>query len=184
MASLGVVSAVAGPLRFRGGGALDRYVQADVAMPPVFSGGPLVDSVRNLIGSNASTLGRAGQLTVSRPPSTPPWPRCFGMDGSAAVYWRRRPGRSPSGAAARALENGQDLGLLIVRVEAGGPADTAGSTLGDDPGRRRHHRRPGRAASGATRRGSRWQEHPHPYRPRRRATPDPSHRRRAPRQAE
>src|SRR5215203_5905008 len=44
MASLGVVSAVGGPLRFRGGASLDRYVQADVAMLPGFSGGPLVDS--------------------------------------------------------------------------------------------------------------------------------------------
>ena len=42
MASLGVVSAVGGPLRFRGGASLDRYVQADVAMLPGFSGGPLV----------------------------------------------------------------------------------------------------------------------------------------------
>ena len=64
MASLGVVSAVGGPLRFRGGASLDRYVQADVAMLPGFSGGPLVDSVGNLIGLNSSALGRAGQLTV------------------------------------------------------------------------------------------------------------------------
>ena len=64
MASLGVVTAVGGPLRFRGGGALERYVRADVAMLPGFSGGPLVDSAGRLIGLNSSTLGRAGQLTV------------------------------------------------------------------------------------------------------------------------
>src|SRR5215203_7134443 len=64
MASLGVVSAVGGPLRFRGGASLDRFVQADVAMLPGFSGGPLVDSVGNLIGLNSSSLGRSGQLTV------------------------------------------------------------------------------------------------------------------------
>ena len=132
MASLGVVSAVAGPLRFRGGGALDRYVQADVAMLPGFSGGPLVDSVGNLIGLNSSTLGRAGQLTVLAPT----------IDATVATllqHGRVRRGYLGVGAQgvrlpeslARALDNGQELGLLIVSVEAGGPADTAGLMLGD-----------------------------------------------------
>ena len=132
MASLGVVSAVAGPLRFRGGGALDRYVQADVAMLPGFSGGPLVDSVGNLIGLNSSTLGRAGQLTVLAPT----------IDATVATllqHGRVRRGYLGVGAQGvrlpetlvRALDNGQELGLLIVSVEAGGPADTAGLMLGD-----------------------------------------------------
>jgi S1-C subfamily serine protease len=64
MASLGVITAVGGPLRFRGGGSLERYVRADVAMLPGFSGGPLVDSAGRLIGLNSSSLGRSGQLTV------------------------------------------------------------------------------------------------------------------------
>ena len=132
MASLGVISAVAGPLRFRGGGALDRYVQADVAMLPGFSGGPLVDSVGNLIGLNSSTLGRAGQLTVL----------AATIDATVATllqHGRVRRGYLGVGAQgvrlpetlARALDNGQELGLLIVSVEAGGPADTAGLMLGD-----------------------------------------------------
>ena len=132
MASLGVVSAVGGPLRFRGGASLDRYVQADVAMLPGFSGGPLVDSVGNLIGLNSSTLGRAGQLTVL----------AATIDATVATllqHGRVRRGYLGVGAQgvrlpetlARALDNGQELGLLIVSVEAGGPADTAGLMLGD-----------------------------------------------------
>jgi S1-C subfamily serine protease len=132
MASLGVVSAVAGPLRFRGGASLDRYVQADVAMLPGFSGGPLVDSVGNLIGLNSSALGRAGQLTVL----------AATIDATVATllqHGRVRRGYLGVGAQgvrlpetlARALDNGQELGLLIVSVEAGGPADTAGLMLGD-----------------------------------------------------
>jgi S1-C subfamily serine protease len=34
-------------------------------------------------------------------------------------------------ALAQSLANGQEQGLLIVSVEAGGPADTAGLMLGD-----------------------------------------------------
>jgi S1-C subfamily serine protease len=132
MASLGVVSAVGGPLRFRGGASLDRYVQADVAMLPGFSGGPLVDSIGNLIGLNSSTLGRAGQLTVLADT----------IDTTVTTllqHGRVRRGYLGVGAQgvrlpetlARALDNGQELGLLIVSVEAGGPADTAGLMLGD-----------------------------------------------------
>ena len=132
MASLGVVSAVAGPLRFRGGATLDRYVQADVAMLPGFSGGPLVDSVGNLIGLNSSALGRVGQLTVL----------AATIDATVATllqHGRVRRGYLGVGAQGvrlpetltRALDNGQELGLLIVSVEAGGPADTAGLMLGD-----------------------------------------------------
>src|SRR5215218_214199 len=132
MASLGVVSAVGGPLRFRGGASLDRYVQADVAMLPGFSGGPLIDSLGNLIGLNSSSLGRSGQLTV------------LAATIDATVETLLQHGRVRRGylgvgaqgvrlpeALVRALANGQELGLLVVSVESGGPADTAGLMLGD-----------------------------------------------------
>ena len=132
MASLGVISAVGGPLRFQGGASLDRYVRADVAMLPGFSGGPLVDARGDLIGLNSSTLGRSGQLTVLSAT----------IDATVATllqHGRVRRGYLGVGAQgvrlpealARALANGQDLGLLIVSVEAGGPADLAGLMLGD-----------------------------------------------------
>ncbi len=132
MASLGVITAVGGPLRFRGGGSLERFVRADVAMLPGFSGGPLVDSAGRLIGLNSSTLGRAGQLTVL----------AESIDATVATllqHGRVRRGYLGVGAQgvqlpdtlARALDNGQEQGLLIVSVESGGPADSAGLMLGD-----------------------------------------------------
>jgi S1-C subfamily serine protease len=132
MASLGVISAVGGPLRFRGGGSLERFIRADVAMLPGFSGGPLVDSVGSLIGLNSSTLGNAGQLTVP----------AASIDATVATllqHGRVRRGYLGVGAQGvrlpealtRALENGQEQGLLIVSVETGGPADAAGLMLGD-----------------------------------------------------
>jgi S1-C subfamily serine protease len=131
MASLGVISAVGGPLHFRGGHALERYVRADVAMLPGFSGGPLVDSAGDLIGLNSSTLGHAGQLTI--PASI--------IDTSVATlqkHGRVRRGYLGIGAQAVRLPDalasaidGQQQGLLVVSVEAGGPADQAGIILGD-----------------------------------------------------
>lgn len=132
MASLGVISAVGGPLRMRGGSALERYVRADVAMLPGFSGGPLVDASGNVIGLNSSTLGRAGQLTVVAET----------IDASVSTlleHGRVRRGYLGVGAQAvrlpealiKALANGQEQGLLLVSVEAGGPADAAGLMLGD-----------------------------------------------------
>jgi S1-C subfamily serine protease len=131
MASLGVVSATGGPLRFRGGYSLERYVRADVAMLPGFSGGPLIDAGGGLIGLNSSTLGHAGQLTV--PASL--------IDASVATllqHGRVRRGYLGIGAQAVRLPDalaqslgGQEHGLLIVSVESGGPADAAGLILGD-----------------------------------------------------
>lgn len=132
MASLGVVSAVGGPLHFRGGHALERYIRADVAMLPGFSGGPLIDSAGDLIGLNSSTLGHAGQLTV--PASI--------VDATVATllqHGRVRRGYLGIGAQAvrlpdalaGAIGNGQNQGLLVVSVETDGPADRAGLILGD-----------------------------------------------------
>ncbi|MBA2598207.1 MAG: trypsin-like peptidase domain-containing protein [Chloroflexia bacterium] len=132
MASLGVVTSVGGPLRFRGGASLERYMRADVAMLPGFSGGPLVDTTGNLIGLNSSTLGRSGQLTVLAET----------IDATVATllqHGRVRRGYLGVGAQGvrlpdaltQSLGNGQEQGLLIVSVESGGPADTAGLMLGD-----------------------------------------------------
>src|SRR3954467_8321674 len=132
MASLGVISAVGGPLRMRGGAALERFVRADVAMLPGFSGGPLVDASGSVIGLNSSTLGRAGQLTVV----------AESIDASVSTlleHGRVRRGYLGVGAQAvrlpealiKLLGNGQEQGLLLVSVEAGGPADVAGLMLGD-----------------------------------------------------
>jgi len=132
MASLGVISAVGGPLRMRGGSALERFVRADVAMLPGFSGGPLVDASGNVIGLNSSSLGRSGQPTVV----------VETIDASVSTlleHGRVRRGFLGVGAQAvrlpdaliKTLGNGQEQGLLLVSVEAGGPADAAGLMLGD-----------------------------------------------------
>jgi S1-C subfamily serine protease len=61
-ASLGVVSAIAGPLRTHRGGTLERYLRTDTVPYPGFSGGPLVaaegaDRRRVLVGIFPSLQG-------------------------------------------------------------------------------------------------------------------------------
>ena len=131
MASLGVISTVAGPLRLHGGGSLDRYVRADVAMLPGFSGGPLVDASGNLIGLNSSTLGRFGGVTVLNESIDL-------ISASLLRHGRVRRGYLGIGAQAVRLPDafvsaadGQNQGLMVVSVEQSGPADTAGLLLGD-----------------------------------------------------
>lgn len=131
MASLGVITAVGGPLRFRGGHSIERYVRADVAMLPGFSGGPLIDSSGGLIGLNSSTLGHTGQLTI-------PAASIDATIETLLQHGRVRRGYLGIGAQAVRLPDtlvqaagGQELGLLVVSVEQGAPADAAGLILGD-----------------------------------------------------
>lgn len=130
MASLGAVTATGGPLRFRGGSSLERYVRADVAMLPGFSGGPLVDMSGALIGLNSSTLGHSGQLTV-------PASSIASAVQTLLQHGHVRRGYLGLGAQTVHLPQGladaagQRHGLLVVSVEPGGPAEAAGLILGD-----------------------------------------------------
>ena len=63
-ASLGVVSAIGGPVRTGHGGLLERYLRTDATPYPGFSGGPLVDTAGRVVGLNTSGLGRGAALTI------------------------------------------------------------------------------------------------------------------------
>jgi serine protease DegQ len=49
-ATLGVVSAVGGPIRTRRGPRLERFIQTDATPYPGFSGGPLIDARGSVLG--------------------------------------------------------------------------------------------------------------------------------------
>jgi S1-C subfamily serine protease len=109
---------------------LDRYLQTDVVMYPGFSGGPLVDARGQVLGLNTSALLRGVSLTV--PVST-----VERVVETLLAHGRVRRGylgvgiqpvRLPS---ALAEQLGQETGLLVVQVRAGGPADQARLLLGD-----------------------------------------------------
>jgi S1-C subfamily serine protease len=129
-ATLGIISAIGGPWRTMAGGQLDIYLQTDVAMHPGFSGGPLVTAEGLTIGLNTSGLARG--ISVAVPITT------LGRVVEALLTHGRvrraylgiasQPVRLPDGVRERV---GRAMGLVIVSVEGGSPADRAGLTVGD-----------------------------------------------------
>jgi S1-C subfamily serine protease len=132
MATVGIVSALAGPWRNRRGGMIDRLIQTDVTMYPGFSGGPLVDARGRVAGMNSSHL--AGGVSMAVPSS---------LIGSVvqALLSQGRVRRGYLGLRTQTVGLPPDLiqrhglsqqsGLMVVRVEPGGPAEAAGLMLGD-----------------------------------------------------
>jgi len=129
-ASLGVVSAVGGPLRMGRGARLESYVQTDAAPYPGFSGGPMVDAGGRVIGVIALGWGRGATLAV---PSEAAWrvARALAEGGSVKRGYLgilSQPVRLPEGQRGGI---GAEGGLLVVGVEEESPAGRGGVLLGD-----------------------------------------------------
>lgn len=131
MASLGVVGAIGGPWRTFRGAEVEGYLRTDTTFFPGFSGGPLIDAQGRVIGINSSRLGRGAGLTI--PVSAVERIASDLLAGGRV----RRAYLGISSQVARlqaslsALAGGRETGLLIVSVEPGSPADTAGIFIGD-----------------------------------------------------
>jgi S1-C subfamily serine protease len=129
-ATLGVVSALGGAWRTGGGGEIDRYLQTDVVMYPGFSGGALAVTGGRVAGINSSGLMRGVSLAI-------PAATLKRVVDSLLAH-----GNVPRGfvgvgvqpvrlADALAQSAGQETGLMVMSVEAGGPAAQAGLVQGD-----------------------------------------------------
>lgn len=130
-ASLGIISAVGGEWRTWQGGRVDRFVRLDLAVYDGFSGGPLVEAGGRVLGLNTSGLSRAS--AVSLPAMTVD--RVAGELATKGHVTRGylglavQPVRLPD-QLQRKLGTG-GMGLVIINLEPGGPADRAGLLLGD-----------------------------------------------------
>ena len=131
-ASLGVISAVSGPWRTWRGGRLDNYIRLDATMFPNSSGGAVVDVRGRLLGVATSALSRVAGLAI--PASS------VNRVLDALVTKGHVPrgylgiGAQPVGipdALRASLALTAKSGIMVVKVEAGGPADQAGVFLGD-----------------------------------------------------
>jgi S1-C subfamily serine protease len=131
-ASLGIVSAIGGPVRTGRGGLLDRYLRTDAIPYPGFSGGPLVDTAGRVIGVNTSGLARGASLAI---PVGLAWQIAetlvkHGRVRRGFLGVRSQPVTIPS-AQQRALDREQSSGLLLVGVEENSPAEAGGLLVGD-----------------------------------------------------
>jgi S1-C subfamily serine protease len=131
-ASLGIVSAIGGPVRTGRGGLLDRYLRTDATPYPGFSGGPLVDTAGRVIGVNTSGLARGASLAI---PVGLAWQIAdtlvkHGHVRRGFLGVRSQPVTIPS-AQQKALGREQSSGLLLVGVEENSPAEASGLLVGD-----------------------------------------------------
>jgi len=131
-ASLGIISAVAGEWRTWQGGRIDRFIRLDLSVYDGFSGSALVDAGGKVLGLNSSGLSRASALAI--PVTTVE--RVVGELLKRGRIVRGylglavQPVRLPE-VMQRELGLPGPMGLVIINLETGGPADKAGLLLGD-----------------------------------------------------
>ncbi|HWR67276.1 MAG TPA: trypsin-like peptidase domain-containing protein [Bellilinea sp.] len=130
-ASLGVISALGGPARTPHG-SLEKYIRTDAILFPGFSGGPLVNAEGKVVGLNTSGFGPGAVLTI---PAEIAWKIGAHLAEHGSVTRGYLGIRSQpveiSSTAQRTLAREQKVGLLIISVENGSPADQGGLIVGD-----------------------------------------------------
>ena len=131
MASLGVIGAVGGPWRTFRGTEVEGYLRSDTTFYPGFSGGPLIDASGRVVGMNSSRLGRGAGLTI--PVSAIERIAADLLKGGKVrrAYLGISSQVAKLPAALAGIAGGREAGLLIVSVEGGSPADSAGMLIGD-----------------------------------------------------
>lgn len=131
-ASLGIVSAVGGPLRTGRASLLERYLRTDAIAYPGFSGGALINTAGEILGINTSGFSHGALITI---PTALAW--------NTAEVLRER-GRVPRGylgvrtqvialpdTLQHKLGRSQDRALMLVGVESGSSAERSGLIVGD-----------------------------------------------------
>ena len=131
-ASLGVVSAINGPVHTRRGGLLEGHIRTDAIPYPGFSGGPLVDGSGKVLGMNTSGLTRGASISI---------PINLGLKVAEALVKHGSVRRGYLGVRSQPVEiptnqqkglgRQQSSGLLLVGIESDSPADEAGLMVGD-----------------------------------------------------
>lgn len=130
-ATTGIVSAL-GKKSYRAsrGGEIDRYLETDAAHLPGFSGGPVVTSSGAVVGITSSALLRHVSLAI---------PTITIRRVVAELEQHGRVRRSHLGLKLQPVQlpepvhalTQEEIGLLVIEVEKGGPAEAAGVVYGD-----------------------------------------------------
>jgi S1-C subfamily serine protease len=131
-ATLGIVSASSGLWRTWRGGAMERYLRLDATLYPGSSGGAVIDAEGQVIGIATSALSRISGLAI--PAET--------VERVLADLLRQgRVSRAYLGVGLQPIalpdhlkqqsQAGPKRGLIVLSVEPGGPAESAGLLVGD-----------------------------------------------------
>ncbi len=129
--ALGVVSALGRPLP----GAdfiFEGLIQTDTAINPGNSGGPLADISGNVIGMNTAMIPYAQGVGFAIPVNTIKWVmQQIREKGRVVRPWLGIYGTTLNEALARRYDLPADSGVLVVEVDARGPAYRSGLRVGD-----------------------------------------------------
>jgi S1-C subfamily serine protease len=122
-ATMGIVSAVSGSWRTWRGGRLDHYIRLDLGLYPGSSGGAVINTEGEAIGIASSALSRIAGVAV---------PAATVERVVNDILTRGHVARGYLGVGLQPVELPDHLkGLIVLSVEPGGPAATAGVLIGD-----------------------------------------------------
>jgi S1-C subfamily serine protease len=131
VASSGIISGVMSEWQV-GRTRIDQFIRPDLNLYAGFSGGALVGAGGNILGLNTSGLIRGKFITIPSSTATRVAEEISAKGHVAQPYIGlvMQPVEIPGSLQKKA---GVDAaaGLLVMHVEAGGPADAAGALLGD-----------------------------------------------------
>jgi S1-C subfamily serine protease len=132
IASLGIVSGVAGEWRAWHGGNVSPFVRLDLAVYPTSSGGAAVDALGNLIGLVSTGLSRTSVLALTQTTIQRVAQQLYdkGYVGRGFLGIALQPVRIPDDLR-KSLPLEQTSGIMLLGVEPNGPAVAAGLTIGD-----------------------------------------------------
>lgn len=130
MASVGIVSAVGGPLRIARGTTLQRYIRTDAIPYPGFSGGPLINTQGAVLGITTTGLVNSAAFAI---PADIAWSiaETLARQGSIKRGYLGISSQLVNIPPAQRGGRTQENGLLIVKVDENSPAHKGGILLGD-----------------------------------------------------
>lgn len=130
-AALGIVSAQSNKVwRAPRGGEIDRYLETDAAHQPGFSGGPAVGLDGRVLGLTTSGLLKGSSVVIPTPTLRKVLPQ-LESHGTPRQSWlgvSMQPTQTPDEVRAA---TGDEIGLVVLSVAKGGPAEVAGIRYGD-----------------------------------------------------
>jgi len=131
VASAGIISGLMGEWQ-AGRTRIDQFIRPDLNLYPGFSGGALVGSDGSVLGLNTSGLLRGKSITI--PASTlvrvAEEMAAKGHVARPYIGLVMQPVQIPESLQKKAGVSAA-AGLLVMHVESGGPADSAGALMGD-----------------------------------------------------
>jgi S1-C subfamily serine protease len=132
VASSGIIGGISGEWRNRRGGQLDQHIRLDLALYPGFSGGPLLNARGEIIGVNTRGLGHGRAVTLPVATVNRVVEELLEKGHIARPYLgiAMQPVEVPENVRSK-LPAETRVGLLVMHVENGGPAEKAGVSLGD-----------------------------------------------------